>query len=223
MIKSFIHPSKEVFYKFMKILDMKIQQQLEQASEARVSQEQKILYEDFYQRLRDRKPFSQAELNEMQRTQPGFYDMVKSLERDIRLCESRLENCRSREAVWRVKEDYLEEISLSVRSMESNSLLPWEKKLEYMMFKDTKISVIEELIDKFAGSAEYEKLPEEEEDDENTAAESAEKFSEEHGEVTKENSIKYAKAKAIYNNFGRFAEEEPDPALLLSSSFEAKG
>ena len=38
-----------------------------------------------------------------------------------------------------------------------------------------------------------------------------------------ENSIKYAKAKAIYNNFGRFAEEEPDPALLLSSSFEAKG
>ncbi len=198
----------------MKILDMKIQQQLEQASEARVSQEQKILYEDFYQRLRDRKPFSQAELNEMQRTQPGFYDMVQSLERDVRLCESRLENCRSREAVWCVKEDYLEEISLSVRSMESNSLLPWEKKLEYMMFKDTKISVIEELIDKFAGSAEYEKLPEEEED---------EKFSEEHGEVTKENSIKYAKAKAIYNNFGRFAEEEPDPALLLSSSFEAKG
>ncbi len=207
----------------MKILDIKIQQQLEQASEARVSQEQKILYEDFYQRLRSRKPFSEAELNEMRQTQPGFYDMVKSLERDVRLCENRLENCASREAVWQLKEDYLEEISLSVRSMESNLMLPWEKKLEYMMFKDTKISVIEELIDDFAGSPRYENLPEEAEDAGETAAESAEEGSRENGEVARETSIKYAKAKAGYDNFGRFAEEEPDPVRLSSASFEAKG
>lgn len=105
-----------------------------------------------------------TELEEgLQQGDEESFGTVRSIEKEKEDFWQKLHNCRTKEEVKRVEEEYrqLERFGLSL--MEDNAVLSVERKLEHTLFKDAKISAIREMTRQFIESDEYEKLPTDEE------------------------------------------------------------
>lgn len=173
----------------------------------------RTIYQEFTQKLQKEKHLSEQEKAFLKEKKPEFYEMVESLEHEIEVYKEKLKNCSSKEEVQEIKDAYEDGLILGFSLVESNPVLPLEKKLEYTMFKNTKLSVMEELIEEFVKSARYGELPdkaenEEQEDEEESMSEMEEL------ELQK---IKRAKAMSSYADNRRAAD------LKETSPFDTKG
>ena len=128
-----------------------------------------------------------------------------------------MKQCRSKEEVWQIKEDYEDALLLGISVVEGNSVLSLEQKLEFTMIKDTKLSMMAEMIEEFTRTPEYEALPDQAED---TGASG--EIPEEAAPMTAEEELKLKqikRAKAVSSYVGsRKGEDSQEPA-----PFEAKG
>ena len=133
------------------------------------------------------------------------------LEQEINTYREKVRRCVSKEEVWQIKEDYEDALLLGISVVESNPVLSLQQKLEFTMLKDTKLSMMAEMIE------EYEALPD--------RAEGAKEAKESHMEMEslsqeeelKRMLMKRAKAMNSYAGSRKGAEgQEPTP-------FDAKG
>ena len=76
------------------------------------------------------------------------------LEQEINTYREKVRRCVSKEEVWQIKEDYEDALLLGISVVESNPVLSLQQKLEFTMLKDTKLSMMAEMIEEFAGSPE---------------------------------------------------------------------
>lgn len=105
-----------------------------------------------------------TELEEvLQQEDEESYGTVRSIEKEKEDFWQKLHNCRTKEEVKRVEEEYRQLERLGLSLMEDNAVLSVERKLEHTLFKDAKISAIREMTRQFIESDEYEKLPTDEE------------------------------------------------------------
>ena len=135
------------------------------------------------------------------------------LEQEINTYREKVRRCVSKEEVWQIKEDYEDALLLGISVVESNPVLSLQQKLEFTMPP----SMMAEMIEEFAGSPEYEALPD--------RAEGAKEAKESHMEMEslsqeeelKRMLMKRAKAMNSYAGSRKGAEgQEPTP-------FDAKG
>ena len=178
----------------MKVIDLKMQQQLEEAAKRQSSSEQPMFHQDGRQMM----------------------------EKELRLWEKELKKCGSKEKVWQMMEELEEEIRLTAFSVENNPTVPLEKKLEYTVMKDTKLSMVEELVLKYSKSGDYERLPEREEPDEVEEPDESGVDSEQ-GDPFDDQTMRYARAKANYEVLKQSHKEDGQEEFQPSASFEAKG
>lgn len=139
------------------------------------------------------------------------------LEQEINTYREKVRRCSSKEEVWQIKEDYEDALLLGISVVESNPVLSLQQKLEFTMLKDTKLSMMAKMIEEFAGSPEYEALPD--------RAEGAKEAKESHMEMEplspeeelKRMLMKRAKAMNSYAGSRKGTDgQEPTP-------FDAKG
>lgn len=173
------------------------------------------VYQEFFQKLQREKRLSEQDKAYLKEKKPELYKMVESLEQEIETYKEKLKNCVSKEEVQELKESYEDGLLLGISLVESNPVLPLEKKLEYTMFKDTKLSIMEEVIDEFVKSAKYEELPSAIENTEETKEEEVEAKDEEL-ELQK---IKRAKAVSSY----AYSRSTADVRVQEVSPFDTKG
>lgn len=173
------------------------------------------VYQEFFQKLQREKHLSEQDKAYLKEKKPELYKMVESLEQEIETYKEKLNNCGSKEEVQELKESYEDGLLLGISLVESNPELPLEKKLEYTMFKDTKLSIMEEVIGEFEKSARYEGLP--------NAVESAEETDEDENEAKDEElelqKIKRAKAVSSY----AYSRSTADARAQEPSPFDTKG
>lgn len=167
------------------------------------------VYQEFFQKLQREKRLSEQDKAYLKEKKPELYKMVESLEQEIETYREKLNNCGSKEEVQELKESYEDGLLLGISLVESNPELPLEKKLEYTMFKDTKLSIMEEVIGEFEKSARYEGLPD--------VAESAEETNED--EELELQKIKRAKAVSSY----AYSRSTADARVQEPSPFDTKG
>ena len=119
----------------------------------------RAVYQGFFQKLEREKRLPEQDKAYLKEKNPELYEMVESLEQELVIYREKLKKCGSKEEVEELKESYEDGLLLGISLVESNPVLPLEKKLEYTMFKDTKLSIMEEVIGEFTKSAGYEELP----------------------------------------------------------------
>ncbi len=139
------------------------------------------------------------------------------LQQEIDTYREKVKQCRSKEEVWQIKEDYEDALFLGISVVESNSVLSLEQKLEFTMIKDTKLSMMAEMIEEFTRTPEYEALPDQAEDIKESGNSSEEAAPMTAEEELKLKQIKRAKAVSSYVG-SRKGEDSQEPA-----PFEAKG
>lgn len=176
--------------------------------------DQKV-YQEFFQKLQLQKRLSEQDKAYLKEKRPELYEMVESLEQEIEIYKEKLKNCGSKEGVQEIKESYEDGLLLGISLVESNPVLPLEKKLEYTMFKNTKLSVMIDVIEEFAKSVMYQELPEQ---DKRAKEEDGEKTISESEELELE-KIKRAKAVSSY----AYSRKAVDEGREATSPFDAKG
>lgn len=178
------------------------------------SDEIRIIYQDVIEKLQREKRLSEQDKEYLKGKKPEFYDMVESLEKEIEVYREKLKNCGSKKEVQDIKESFEDGLLMGISLVESSPVLPLEKKLEYTMFKDTKLSVMDAVIEEFVKSTRYEELPDEAQDMQKTNKEESASRSEEELELQK---IKRAKAMSSY------AENRRTEDTKEASPFDTKG
>lgn len=142
----------------------------------------------------------------------------KLLEQEINTYREKVRHCGSKEEVWQIKEDYEDALLLGISVVESNPVLSLEQKLEYTVYKDTKLSMMARMIEEFVRTPEYEALPEKTEGAEDTEAAGEEEepvLTEEEERKLKEK--KRARAMSSYAGVRKeISDQEPAP-------FDVKG
>lgn len=205
---------KELAENYKRMIELRAKQQ-EQPSEEVLSSEVQTVYQEFYQKLKE-KHLTEEEKADLRQRYPELYDMVRSLEREMAACQEKLRFCRKKEEVLEIRENYETEL-LKGGLLINNQAFPLIKKLEYTMFKDTKLSFIENIIDQFIESDAYKKLPgdaaEEEEADTMTGED----------EETRLQRARHARARATYEGVKDFLEERAESGIVPQASFDVKG
>ncbi len=153
----------------------------------------------------------------LQQEDEESFGTVRSIEKEKEDYWQKLQNCRTKEEVQRVEEEYQQLERLGLSLTEDNTALSVETKLEHTLFKDAKISAIRDMTRQFIESEEYEKLP--------TDAEYIQKFGGmpqrmEHMEISgvkqtfETIEVQHARAKSGYEKVSR--------AMAAGESFENK-
>ena len=175
----------------------------------------RAVYQGFFQKLEREKRLPEQDKAYLKEKNPELYEMVESLEQELVIYKEKLKKCGSKEEVEELKESYEDGLLLGISLVESNPVLPLEKKLEYTMFKDTKLSIMEEVIGEFTKSAGYEELPDKAEN----VVETKEEESEDQDEELELQKIKRAKAVSSYAYSRRAGEAGTQETL----PFDVKG
>lgn len=143
----------------------------------------------------------------------------KLLEQEINTYREKVRHCGSKEEVWQIKEDYEDALLLGISVVESNPVLSLEQKLEYTVYKDTKLSMMARMIEEFVRTPEYEALPEKVENPEEGEALDGEQAVITENEELKLKERKHARAMSSYAGVWKEVQApDPDP-----SAFDTKG
>ncbi len=175
----------------------------------------RAVYQGFFQKLEREKRLPEQDKAYLKEKNPEIYEMVESLEQELVIYKDKLKNCSSKEEVQELKESYEDGLLLGISLVESNPVLPLEKKLEYTMFKDTKLSIMEEVIEEFVKSAGYEELPDKAEN----MGEAKGEENQDQDEELELQKIKRAKAVSSYAYSRRAGEAGTQETL----PFDVKG
>lgn len=120
---------------------------------------EKAIYQTVYEKLQDGQMLTVEEKGALQQKDPESYGKARSIEKENEDYWQELRKCRTKEAVQRVEEEHRRLARLGLSLTENNAVLSVERKVEYTLFKDAKISAIQNITRQFMESEEYEKLP----------------------------------------------------------------
>ena len=116
-----------------------------------------------HQKLEAGSKLTPEERRYLQAKDPEAYAKLEANERDQKAFEQKLRQCRTKEEVERLKMTYLSSSLTVVKSVEHNSAIPLNKKLEICMHEKQRCDMLEESYRKFARSGGYGQLPTENE------------------------------------------------------------
>lgn len=95
---------------------------------------------------------------------PETYSKLEANEREQKAFEQKLRQCRTKEEAQRLRLTYLSSSLTIVKSVEHNSAIPLQKKLEIMMHEKQRCDMLEDSFQEFEKSGEYGSLPTETEE-----------------------------------------------------------
>ena len=95
----------------------------------------------------------------LQAKDPKAYAELEAMEREQKAFEQKLRQCRTKEEAQRLRMTYLNASLTTVKSVENNSAIPQQKKLEIMMREKQRCDKLDESFQKFVKTGEYEGLP----------------------------------------------------------------
>ena len=105
------------------------------------------------------KKLTQKERQYLQAKNPQAYEKLRSSEQEQKAFEQKLRQCRTKEEVQRLKMTHLASSMAIVGSVQHNSKIPLEKKLEICMQEKMRCDRIEASTRAFVSSGEYNRLP----------------------------------------------------------------
>lgn len=120
---------------------------------------EKAIYQTVYEKLQGGQSLTVEEKGNLQQKDPESYGKARSIEKENEEYWQELRKCRTKEAVQRAEEEHRRLARLGLSLTENNTVLSVERKMEYTLFKDAKISAIQNITRQFMESEEYEKLP----------------------------------------------------------------
>ncbi len=88
-----------------------------------------------------------------------MYAKALSIQEERKAFERDLKRCKTQEDVQRLKLTQVSQSLSQVNEISNNPVIPLEKKLQYAMLENAKVTAIAEETAKFVRSGEYEKLP----------------------------------------------------------------
>lgn len=112
-----------------------------------------------YYKVQTGKKLTQEEMEYLQQNDPETYAKALSIQQERKAYERELKQCKTQEDVQRLKMTKLGESLSMVNEISNNPNIPLEKKLEYAMMENARVTAITEETEKFIKSGEYEKLP----------------------------------------------------------------
>ncbi len=95
----------------------------------------------------------------LQAKDPEAFAKLEAAEREQKAFEQKLRQCRTKEEAQRLRMTYLNASLATVKSVEHNSAIPQQKKLEIMMREKQRCDKLDESFRKFSHSGEYGTLP----------------------------------------------------------------
>lgn len=95
---------------------------------------------------------------------PETYQKLKAAEQQQKAFEEKLKQCRTKEEAQRLKMTYINSSLTTIKSVEHNSAIPKNKKLEIFMQEKMKCDLIEESEREFVKRGDYGRLPTEAEE-----------------------------------------------------------
>ena len=95
---------------------------------------------------------------------PEAYQKLRASEQEQKAFEQKLKQCRTKEEAQRLKMTYINSSLVTIKSVEHNSAIPQEKKLEIFMQEKQRCDRIEESSQEFVRRGDYDRLPTEAEE-----------------------------------------------------------
>lgn len=112
-----------------------------------------------YYKVQTGKKLSQKEMEYLQQNDPETYAKALSIQQERKAYERELKQCKTQEDVQRLKLTKIGESLSMVNEISNNPNIPLEKKLEYVMMENARVTAITEETDKFIEKGDYAKLP----------------------------------------------------------------
>jgi len=112
-----------------------------------------------YYKVQTGKKLSAKEMEYLQKNDPEVYAKALSIQEERKAFERDLKRCKTQEDVQRLKLTQVSQSLSQVNEISNNPVIPLEKKLQYAMLENAKVTAIAEETAKFVRSGEYEKLP----------------------------------------------------------------
>lgn len=100
----------------------------------------------------------------LQSKDPEAFQKLRASEQEQKAFERKLRQCRTKEEAQRLKMTYINSSLTTIKSVENNSAIPKEKKLEIFMQEKQRCDRIEASCKEFERSGEYDRLPSEAEE-----------------------------------------------------------
>lgn len=112
-----------------------------------------------YYKVQTGKKLSAKEMEYLQKNDPEVYAKALSIQQERKAYERDLKRCKTQEDVQRLKLSQVSQSLSQVNEISNNPVIPLEKKLQYAMLENAKVTAIAEETEKFVRSGEYDKLP----------------------------------------------------------------
>lgn len=112
-----------------------------------------------YYKVQTGKKLSAKEMEYLQKNDPEVYAKALSIQQERKAYERDLKRCKTQEDVQRLKLTQVGQSLSQVNEISNNPVIPLEKKLQYAMLENAKVTAIAEETEKFVRSGEYDKLP----------------------------------------------------------------
>lgn len=170
---------------------------------------------DIHNKLQQGGKLTQEERKYLQAKDPEAYQKLCSAEQEQKAFRQKLKQCRTKEEAQRLKMTYISSSLVTVRSVEHNSAIPQQKKLEIFMQEKQRCDRIEESAREFVRRGDYERLPSEAE--EQKAQKDAQK-AEEARPLEREGEVKAPKERGEKKADAR----EDRPAIHVETREEKK-
>lgn len=119
---------------------------------------------DIHRKLDAGAKLTPEERRYLQAKDPEAYSKLEANEREQKAFEQKLRQCRTKEEAQRLRMTYLSSSLTIVKSVEHNSAIPQQKKLEIMMQEKRRCDMLEDSFQEFEKSGEYGSLPTETEE-----------------------------------------------------------
>lgn len=119
---------------------------------------------DIHNKLLTGGKLTEDERKYLQSKDPEAYQKLKAAEQEQKAFKQKLRQCRTKEEAQRLKMTYVNSSLVTIRSVEHDSAIPKEKKLEIFMQEKQRCDRIEETSREFVRSGDYDRLPSEAEE-----------------------------------------------------------
>lgn len=178
--------------------------------------ESQMIYQVIYKKLQDGEKLTIDEENFLVQNDSISYKKAKSMEHENEKLIQELRKCHTKQEVQRVEANHLNSINSWYKLVEDDIEISVEEKIDYILFKDAKLSAIQNVVEKYMETTEYKRLPEYE-----ANSQLAEETVQMDDDV--ERLIRCTKAKAGYADVRRLfgGQESNDDGDVFS--FDARG
>ena len=112
-----------------------------------------------YYKVQSGKKLTAKEKAYLRERDPEVYAKAASIEQERKAYARQIRQCRTKEDVQRLKMSRVGASLSAINEIKNNPVIPLEKKLEYTMLENAKVSAINEETTKFVKSGQYDRLP----------------------------------------------------------------